>query len=96
MANTQKISGDICLQRLIELANDLRQAVDTFSEITLDGATFSSLDFAGLQMLLAAQRRAASKGVALRVEVPQTGALREALARYGYGDAPPLPFVEAA
>ena len=99
MSGTLNFSGDICLARMLELADDLRRAIGPETRVTLDGSTFSAIDLAGMQLLLAAQRRAQSQGATLRVLVPRQGPLREALSRYGYqasaGSAVPPPFVEA-
>ena len=89
-------TGKICLDRLLELAVELRGPIESGAEVTLEGASLSAIDFAGIQMLLAAQRRAERTGATLRVRVPQGGALHNALRRYGLADAPPAPFIEAA
>lgn len=88
-------TGKICLDRLLELAVELRGPIESGAEVTLEGASFSAIDFAGIQMLLAAQRRAERTGAILRVRVPDGSPLRDALHRYGYA-APPLPFCEVA
>lgn len=100
MSETLNFSGDICLSRMLELADDLRRAIEPETQVTLDGGRFSDVDLAGIQLLLAAQRRAVSQGATLRVLVPQEGPLRDALGRYGYdttaGATVPLPFLEVA
>lgn len=100
MSETLNFSGDICLSRMLELADDLRRAIEPETCITLDGGQFSDVDLAGIQLLLAAQRRAVARGATLRVLVPQQGPLRDALSRYGYdtaaGSTVPLPFLEVA
>lgn len=100
MSEALKFSGDICLSRMLELADDLRRAIEPESQVTLDGRQFSDIDLAGIQLLLAAQRRAQSHGATFRVLVPQHGPLRDALSRYGYdttaGATVPLPFLEVA
>lgn len=100
MSGTLNFSGDICLSRILELADDLRRAIGPETRVTLDGASFSAIDLAGIHLLLAAQRRAEAQGATLRVLVPQQGPLREALNRYGFeaagAAAVPPPFVEVA
>ena len=51
MSETLNFSGDICLSRMLELADDLRRAIEPETRITLDGGQFSDVDLAGIQEL---------------------------------------------
>jgi len=93
------LHGDICLSRMLEVANLLRVAIADGDDIELDGTTISGIDFAGIQLLIAARRSSVRSGGDFRVTVPASGPLRDALVSYGYADPaadlpPPLPFVD--
>lgn len=93
------LEGDICLSRMLEVANTLRAAIAESDDVELDGTAISGIDFAGIQLLIAARRSSLRSGGDFRVIVPPIGPLREALITYGYADPAqrreaPLPFVD--
>jgi ABC-type transporter Mla MlaB component len=95
------LDGDICLSRMLEVANTLRAALADSADVELDGTIIRSIDFAGIQLLVAARRSSLRSGGDFRVIVPPTGPLREALVTYGYADpsshgSASLPFVDGA
>lgn len=75
--------GDLTIARAASLRETLLEALESARDVKLDCSAATNVDVTFLQLLVAAQRTAAARGVNLSIIAPEDGALAQALPRAG-------------
>lgn len=80
--------GELSIRNAADLVTDLETALRDSAAVIVDFDAITGADITILQILVAAHRTAARRGVKLSIPVPQDGVLSIALARSGMLAAP--------
>ena len=86
----ERLEGELSIREAPDVAARLRDKLDV-GPLAVETDRLSSIDAAGLQVLVAAHATARARGVSLRVEARKDGVLARALARSGVAAASDLP-----
>jgi ABC-type transporter Mla MlaB component len=78
-----KLGGGLGLREANAMREQLLDAFDTHSLVELDLRDLASIDISAIQVLIAADKMAASRGNGFRVFAWADGPLRDAMARGG-------------
>jgi len=80
-------SGTVTIRHVEETAERLRQALASSDRIEVDCSALTEVDFSFIQLIIAAQKSAATAGKTLTMSAPAQGPLLAALTVIGIDDS---------
>jgi hypothetical protein len=86
MHHVVTLAGAHTVRQAAQIHADMLAVLSGPGDILLDAAGMTEADLSVVQIIISAQRSAASSGRRLELAAPPAGALREALERGGFAD----------